>query len=89
MNTETLPPSPIVNPEIGYDMVVDDALTIAEPQEPSPVVTLTAAQMTASLLAVAGASDNIRYAAKKATEMLGRLLRDLEHHRRLIGGPVV
>lgn len=57
-----------------------------EVPEPSPVDVLLNAQVQATLLVELGADSNIRYAAKKAEAALGRLLRDMERHRRIVGG---
>jgi hypothetical protein len=58
------------------------------PQDQSLVTKLHAAYVEASVLAVAGGDTNIRYSARKTTQFIGRLLRDLEIHRRRVGGPV-
>lgn len=65
-------------------VVTTDAV---EPEIPNPVEALTAAYLTASGLDVAGATDEIRYAAKKATRTIGYLLREMERHRRVVGEP--
>lgn len=57
-----------------------------EVPEPSPVDILLNAQFQAALLAELGADSNIRYAAKKTAIFIERLLRDMERHRRIVGG---
>lgn len=64
---------------------VDEAPS--EPEMPNPVIILTEAQVHATMLAEAGATYDIRYAGKRAADMVGRLLGHMERHRRIVGTP--
>ena len=67
--------------------VVTPEAAIDESAPANPVVVLTDAQLHAAMLGEAGATSDIRYAGKKAAEVLGRLLGHMEKHRRIVGAP--
>lgn len=57
-------------------------------EAPSPTIILGQAREQAAVLAESGATYDIRYAGKRAAEMLGRLIKHIEHHRRIVGKQV-
>lgn len=71
--------------EVTGDVEIEDEAPATVEDLPNPVVALNAAYFQASMLAEAGATYQIRYTAMKAGQAIERLIRDLEHHRRITG----
>jgi hypothetical protein len=71
--------------ELIGDLLIAEDVPVPPLESLSPIDLLAQAHFLVSGLGVAGANSNIRYSASRAARMINSLLRDLEHHRRVVG----